>query len=154
MKPKIFRAQKLVKRGLQLKLIATFGFLACVAALLQFILLNHALMDVSERLENDSSALLAHMPTLFLSNLVLTLALLLPAMFFVGVLVTHRIAGPVWRFEAHLAAIARGEDPGECVIRRRDELQGLCDGINAAVHRLRSENAPAATGPRRLSDAA
>lgn len=54
----------------------------------------------------------------------------------VGILVTFRIAGPLYRFETHLNQIAAGEDPGECYIRKSDELHSMCAAINAAVATL------------------
>ena len=65
----------------------------------------------------------------------------------VGILVTFRVAGPVYRFEQHLGSLARGEDPGTCRIRKGDELQDLCASINAAVETLRGQGQGEASPP-------
>lgn len=131
------RKKKLVKSRLQLHLIAVFSSLACLSSLFQVLVLNRSIVALAERSGDSPGALAGEMPTILFGNLALTLAVLLPLMLVVGVLVTHRIAGPVFRFEEHLGAIARGEDPGICRIRKGDELHELCDAINAAVQRLR-----------------
>jgi len=146
-----FRKKKLINSGLQLKMIAAFLFLSCISALFQVTLLNRSIMSLSSLMESDGDILLSEMPSLLVSNMVLTLGVLLPIMLLVGILVTHRIAGPIYRFEKHLEAIARGENPGDCTIRDDDELQSLCDTINRAVNQLRSElDSDEAQGPRKL----
>lgn len=145
------RRRKLIKTKLQLKLIGVFVGLACVSALIQTLLVNHSLLAVLGTPESGSQALRIDLSGLLLGNLALSLGLLVPAMGFVGLLVTHRIAGPVYRFEQHLSAYARGQDPGPCRIREGDELQELCTIINQALERARSERASptaAAPGPR------
>lgn len=134
-----FRKKKLINTGLQLKMIAVFLFLSCISALFQVVLLNRSIMSLSSLMETDGDILLGELPSLLFSNMVMTLGVLLPMMLLVGILVTHRVAGPIYRFEQHLGAIARGENPGICRIREGDELQSLCDTINAAVDTLRED---------------
>ena len=133
-----FRKKKLINTGLQLKLIAVFLFLSCISALFQVILLNRSVMSLSSLMETDGDILLAELPGLLFSNMIMTLGVLLPMMLLVGILVTHRVAGPIYRFEQHLGAIARGEDPGICRIRKGDELQELCTILNDAVATLKA----------------
>ena len=52
-------------------------------------------------------------------------------------LVTFRIAGPIYRFEQYLAGIAEGRQLGPCRIREGDELVELCARINEATAPLR-----------------
>lgn len=74
--------------------------------------------------------------------------LLLPFLVSVGLVVTHRIAGPIYRFQEHLKAIAEGRAPGPCKIRRQDEFQELCRRINEAVDALEGDvEAAAAVEP-------
>jgi len=150
-----FRKKKLINSGLQLKMIAAFLFLSCISALFQVTLLNRSIMSLSSLMETDGDVLLSELPSLLVSNMVLTLGVLLPMMLLVGILITHRIAGPIYRFEQHLGAIARGEEPGDCVIREDDELHSLCEVINRAVEQLKSEHGEEtdeAKGPRKLED--
>ncbi len=133
------RRKKLIKFPLQMRLVATFLAIACAAALFQVFLLNRSIMSLVADLPKEGEIVLNQLPTLLLINLGLTFAVLFPIMVMVGIAVTHRIAGPVYRFEQHLDAIARGEHPGECRIRTNDELHDLCEKINRAVARLRED---------------
>lgn len=133
-----FRKKKLINSGLQLKMIAAFLFLSSISALFQVILLNRSIMSLSSLMETDGDILLAEMPSLLFSNMILTLGVLLPMMLLVGILITHRIAGPIYRFEQHLSSIARGEKMGLCRIREDDELHSLCEKINDAVQYLQA----------------
>ena len=134
-----FRIKKLVNSALQLKMISAFLFLSCISALFQVVLLNRSIMSLSGLMETDGDVLLAELPGLLFSNLVLTLGVLLPMMLLVGILITHRIAGPIYRFERHFESIARGDDPGLCRIREGDELHELCQRINEAVATLKEQ---------------
>ncbi len=64
---------------------------------------------------------------------------------YMGVLNTHRIAGPIHRFKQELRRIAAGEPPRPIELRRRDELKDLAEAINAAIDTLwaRSSSPPA-----------
>lgn len=130
------RSTKLVKPRFQLKVIGIFFFLACLSAAFQFVLFEMSLSELAPHLGEADEALLVLLREFFRDNLVLAFACLAPLMLVVGVLVTHRIAGPLHRIEQHLEALARGENPGECRIRKHDELQELCERINEAQRAL------------------
>lgn len=136
------RTRKLIKTSLQLRLTLVFTGLGVIAALFQLILLNRSLARLAERLPVDGDVLLVALPQTLAQNLVLTLLVLLPVLVGVGVLVTHRIAGPVYRFEQWLGELERGRDPGPCALRDGDELQELCAKLNAAVSALREQARP------------
>jgi signal transduction histidine kinase len=78
------------------------------------------------------------LPGILSEILIFTFGLVMPLIFAVGVLITHRIAGPVYRFEQYLGQVARGEEVGPCRIRSGDELQDLCDVINDATAALQA----------------
>lgn len=133
--PHYRRTRKLINPSLQLKIVAIFVLLAFIAALFQVVLFNSTVETLLASPEAQEPLDLRWM---LMKSVLTTMGLLGSLMFVIGVLVTYRIAGPVYRFEKHLEAIARGEDPGECRIRKGDELQPLCDRINAAVKALRA----------------
>ena len=143
------RRVKIIKPRLQLKLVGIFVGLTALSVLLQSVLLADRLTELSTTIPAGGEYLIEVIPGIVLEILLLTFGVVLPLIFAVGVLVTHRIAGPVYRFEQHLASIARGEEVGTCRIRAGDELQELCDLINRAVEtmkqRSRVEDAPAET---------
>ena len=141
------RRIKLIQPRLQLKLVGSFVGLAALAMLLQFILLGARLSSAAAELSDAGGLLAERVPGMLLSVLAVSCAVLLPIIFAFGVLITFRLAGPVYRFETYLGQVARGEDVGPCHIRKDDELHELCDRINEAVSALRGAQRSATTGP-------
>ena len=126
---------------MQLRLTLTFVSLAVFASLSMVILvesiMSQALADAGVDAQNIDTL------GSILRAMIGTLLVLVPVMTAVGIVVTNRIAGPVYRLETHLAEIARGAHPEPCRLRKGDELQDLCEVMNEAVDTLRSEAADA-----------
>ena len=139
------RRIKLIRPRLQLKLVATFAAIALLALLLQFLLFSSALSAVAAELPSDGPRLLSSINGILASTLAISLCVFLPLCLHVGVLVTHRIAGPIHRFETFLEQVARGEQPEDIRLRKGDELLELCGWINRATEPLRT-GASSATG--------
>jgi hypothetical protein len=122
-------------------MILAFLGVAATTLLLQFALFASVLAGVAAELPQDGAALLERTTALSSTILLVSFGVLLPLCFFVGVLVTFRVAGPLYRFEKHLDAMARGFDPGPCRIRKGDELQDFCLSFNRALDRMRERGA-------------
>lgn|GEM_PF-626879 len=133
------RTKRLINSGLQLKLILTFVGLACVASLFEVILLNRAVTFVAAQMPRDGGILLAELPGVLRTSVLLCLGVLVPVTIGVGLVLTHRIAGPIYRFETYLRSIVAGEHIGRCKVREGDELQDFCELLNEAVSTLRTE---------------
>lgn len=133
------RKQKLVKSRLQLRMTAVFLAVACASAMFQVVLLNWSLLRFARDYGVESGELLEGLPGMLGTNLALTALVLVPAILFFGIQVTHRIAGPIYRFERYLEDVAAGTETGSCRIRDTDELQELCDKLNRAVTTLRGQ---------------
>lgn len=73
-----------------------------------------------------------------LRDLALAAGVLGPLAFAIGVLMTFRIVGPIYRLETYLLQLMRDEDIGPCRLRAKDELHDFCDVLNEAVERLRN----------------
>lgn len=130
------RRIKIIKPRLQLKLVSIFVGMAALAILLQSVLVAHHLTGLATELPDGGQYIVDALPGLFIRILVFTIGLVIPLIFAVGVLVTHRIAGPVYRFEQHLTRIAAGEVVEPCRLRQGDELQDLCEIINRVIERV------------------
>ncbi len=140
--PRNRRRTRIIKPRLQLRLVGAFVGLSALGLLLQYLLLAKELTAFAHALPTDGPRLLAEAPAMLAGVLAVSFGILFPIVFVVGVLLTFRIAGPIYRFEQHLGAIARGEDSGErCHIRQGDELWELCETINDAVDALRANAA-------------
>jgi signal peptidase II len=140
------RFRKLIQQSFQLRLIGKFVGLAALALLLQFLWLGWLLSEAL-RGAGESAALYEQIPAIVLKTLGFSLAVLLPILFGLGVLLTHRIAGPIYRFETYLRALARGERSGPCKIRDGDELGTLRDAINQVSEHVQALEA---SPPREL----
>jgi signal peptidase II len=136
------RRIKIIKPRLQLKLVGVFVGLAALSVLLQSVLLANRLTDLSVNVPVGGQYLVDAMPSIISEILIFTFGLVLPLIFAVGVLITHRIAGPIYRFEQYLKAVVDEQASGPCRIRSGDELQELCDMINAAVEHLERKARP------------
>ena len=140
------RRIKLILPELQLRLIGTFAAIAALALVMQHLLFTFAMSEVAAALPNDGLVLMQLTSRFTGGLLLLALALFLPATFWIGVLCTFRIAGPLYRFERYLGDVARGERPPDCKLRRGDQLQDLCRAINDATRPVREGGTGAEAG--------
>jgi signal transduction histidine kinase len=145
------RKLRLVDRNLQVGLTGSFIAIAAVGAVLQAVLLSRSIDALLA--SGDAETLRIEVPALLMRNLLVTVPVVAASMWVFGILITHRVAGPLYRLERHLEALASGEPSEDCTLRVDDELQGLCEKLNVAVERLRSRGA-AQTTVREPRDAA
>ena len=54
-----------------------------------------------------------------------------------GILYSHRIAGPLHHLDHRMRQIAGGEDPSPLIFRRRDQFRELAESFNAMIAKLR-----------------
>jgi hypothetical protein len=139
--PPYRRRIKLIKPRLQLKLVGVFVGLSALGFLLQSLHVGLRLSELAASVPEGGNYLMAVMPELPLEILLVSFGMLLPLTIAVGILVTFRIAGPVYRFEKYLKAVVAGEEAGPCRIRKGDEFQELCELINQATAAAREKNA-------------
>ena len=91
-----------------------------------------------ERVEQRGQRALApdladEVPALMIRVLAFTLAVIVPLLVAVGILLTFRTAGPLYRLETHLEAVIAGRETGPCRLRDGDELQQLRALVNEAL---------------------
>jgi len=72
-----------------------------------------------------------------LRDLAIAFLVFLPLTFFVGILSTFRVAGPLYRFEKFLESLQRGERPPDFRLRKGDELHDLAELLNQATAPMR-----------------
>ena len=130
--------RKIIKPGLQLKVIAVFTGTAVLCLVFQAVLMT-------KTLGVEGQTLSPHVVSSVLQNLLLSIGLLVPVSFVIGAMVTHRIAGPIYRFEQYLGQVAESEVDAPCRIRRNDELHDLCAAINRATWERSDSSAPRET---------
>ncbi len=139
------RRFRLIRPRLQLRLILAFAGVASLALLLQYILVSYVLTDIAVLLPEDGNLLLEASARRMLGVLGLSLIVLLPLTLWVGVLVTHRIAGPLYKIERYMKEALSGRVQQECKLRSGDELLELCDLVNrmtAAMNQRHASSSP------------
>jgi len=72
-------------------------------------------------------------------------ALMAGALGLVGILVTHRVAGPIFVMGHYMSVLATGRYPRMRTLRRRDELKGFFQNFIEAVATLKQREARHAT---------
>ncbi len=134
------RRIKLIKPRFQLRLIGVFVGLSALGFMLQALHVGLRLSELSVSLPEGGTHLMAVMPELPLEILMVSFGMLLPFTIAIGILVTFRIAGPVYRFEKYLRSVIAGEELGPCHIRNGDEFTELCELINEATASIRQRH--------------
>lgn len=132
-KSKYKRSRKLINRRLQLRLVGACLAITSIALMLQFLLLGFLVTKSASELDGGGGALADQLPAMLLGVLGVTFVLILPAVVLIGIRMTFRFAGPLYRIEQYMLAMSRGEKVGKLSIREDDELHSLCDAINLAL---------------------
>ncbi len=90
-----------------------------------------------ERLERDANSLAEHQRTLLFS-LVLALGVLVVSIGLAGIVVTHKIAGPVYKMKRLLREVGDGRLVMRERLRKGDELQHFFEAFEGMVGDLRA----------------
>ena len=133
------RFLRLVQPRLQIRLMLAFGAVAATGLLLQYLLFVLVLARAAEGLPQDGLLLLDQLGEVLLVILLGSFLVLLPIVGLVGILATHRWAGPLYRFQRFLEELAEGRRPGDIRLRDGDELTGFADLLNRVTAPLRRE---------------
>ncbi len=116
-----------------------FGGITVLALLLQHLLFLRVLSDLIAGVQDDGGTLVQDMHTISWRLLAGAFGLLLPIVILVGIAVTHRWCGPLYRMQQFLRATDQGQRPQDCQLRNGDELKEFCDLINRTTRVLRSQ---------------
>jgi hypothetical protein len=137
--PRSRRRIRLIRPKLQLRLVFSFFGIAVLALVMQYLLFVRVLSESAV----DSASLGVVMLDVVSGRLLLVLLVsfcaLLPVTLVVGVLITHRLVGPITRFESYLKEVISGKTRVECRLRKGDELEKLCELINQATAPIREQ---------------
>lgn len=134
------RKQYFIKKGFQTRFVLKFCFLLLIAVVLSSALLysfsrgtltstfEHATLRVTDTAE-------AILPAMLYTNLI-TLALVLVAAIGVTLFVSHKIAGPLFRFEKELQAVAGGDLTKRISLRHKDQGKDMAESLNQMIASL------------------
>ncbi len=139
------RKRYLINPRLQLGAVAVLLGTGGLYVLLQASLLFRAITQVSES-SPEGTELLNELLPILRFNLMVTMLVIVPFTLAIGIFMTHKVVGPLYRFEQYLQQLVRGEKPGPCKLRDGDELQHLCELLNEATKPMRESR------PRLVAD--
>ncbi|MFT7670482.1 MAG: hypothetical protein ACI8X5_003191 [Planctomycetota bacterium] len=142
------RKRKLIRPALQFRITLAFMSTSILVLALMGSLVSWFLSGDAIQVPTGSEYVVAEIKSVLAVAFGLTMILLVPLTLFVGLQVTHMVAGPIYRFEQFLGSVINGEKPGDCKLRKGDELMDICDLINEATRPVREQ--VQAEGPRAL----
>lgn len=90
--------------------------------------------------------------TIFVQVFVLPLVFTFLCMCLHGLLFSHRIAGPIYRFKESLKRVRSGDLAATVRIRDDDYFTDLCEEMNAVIERLRGDLSNFREASRELAD--
>jgi methyl-accepting chemotaxis protein len=72
------------------------------------------------------------------TNLI-TLGLIILATIVVMLFISHKIAGPLFRFEKELREVGEGDLTKDIILRKKDQITDMADSLNKMSARLREK---------------
>ena len=128
---KIVRKQYIVKKGFQIRfmiiIIAAMFLIALVTGLSIY---SAVMQTLITQFHGENLALIKQAITykLFIRSLLLVFAIAILSVF-----ISHRTAGPIYKFEQIIRALAKGKEVQEIKLRKRDEFYELASAINNLI---------------------
>ena len=136
MSKKSWRLRRIVRPGLQMHLTLTFLGLAALSLVFQYLLFTKVVAGAAANLDIEAGRALEELYAGMMTAVLWSLGVVLPLTLVVGVMVTHRVAGPLHALETWLERLARGEVREAARIRQGDLLQDFCELLNRATRPL------------------
>jgi methyl-accepting chemotaxis protein len=132
--PKIKRRQYFVQKHFQFKFILKFCMVLLMGIFIStglvFLFSMNTLTSSFDQsklvIENTAVAII---PSVLLSNLI-TLALITLATIIVTLVVSHKLAGPLFRFQKELKEIGEGNLTQVIQLRKNDQITAMADSLN------------------------
>ena len=128
----------LVNRTLQLPVIGVLLLLLCIMSLGALASVYLTLWSVMRAFEITSSLANAALLTTVGLSVTLQLVFLVPFVILVGLLLTHKVAGPLVRIKGAIDQMVRGEFNVHLKLRKDDFLGELADSVDRLAATLRS----------------
>ncbi len=151
-KPKFKRKQYLVSPKFQLKYSGIILLLMFITALMcSYVVYYTSMVMMGEKLASVyPQGRLVSIVKLVNLRILLSLILMSPVVIVIGILLSHKIAGPIFRIERFLNKMASGDFTSRISLRKGDELMTIAERMNSlseslkgaiSNHKVLSENA-------------
>jgi len=138
MAEKYRRRHYLVEKRFQLKFAGMIiAFMFFVAVFSSLIIYYNIWMILGEKLANvyPQGRLEAILKTANY-NLFIRILMITPLVFFLAIVLSHRIAGPIQRFKLTLDEVIKGDYSKRLHLRKTDELKDAADSVNKLIELL------------------
>ena len=135
----IRRRKKLVRLDVQVRVILIALCVASLVLLVNFYLTFMTITNGSAAVTGPVAVrlLLDNLRHSILNQFLISIGLSIPLAIGIGVLYSFRFAGPIYRFKKYFTELATGRWNVRCSLRQGDDLQDVCDAINAALDPMR-----------------
>ncbi len=134
------RRRILVDRRLQIGLsLRIVGYVYLYLVFFALVATGPAIMTVLRGGDDPEFLRAVDRLTVFVQVFVLPLALTFVCMCLHGIVLTHRVAGPIYRFRQVLSGIRRRFLPPKVALREGDCFADLCEEMNGLLEHLRGE---------------
>ena len=131
------RKNVLTKKGLQLHITRNFLLLMILFSLfVGFEVFVSMWQVVSYSIPEDSVTLVRKQILFRMIVFAVPVACVIVAC---SIVLTHKIAGPLYRLEKKLQKLAKGEDVGYIQIRKKDQLKELASTINDLIRSIKNK---------------
>ena len=138
-KPRFKRKQYLVSARFQLKYVGLILLLMFITAVIcSYVVYYSSMILLAEKLANvyPQGMLMAIIKTVNF-RVMLSVVLMMPVVAYIGIFLSHKIAGPIYRMEKFLGSMTGGDLASRIVLRKGDELGSIADKINLLSDSLR-----------------
>lgn len=138
--PSYQRKTHLIKKEFQIKFIVKFCLIVLAGVILSTALLFFFSQDTLTSSFDHSKLVIrktgsAILPAVIYTNLI-TLGVVSIITIFVTLYISHKIAGPMFRFEKEIQTIAQGDLCKKIVLRKQDQVKEMADSLNQMVKSL------------------
>ena len=133
---KVVRKQYMVKKGFQVRFMTTIIVAMVLVALITGMSIYYAVMQtLTTQLHGENLALIKYSISskIFIRSLLLILSIAILSVF-----ISHRTAGPIYKFEQIILELARGKEVPEIKLRKSDEFYELASAINSLIRSRKS----------------
>jgi HAMP domain-containing protein len=131
----IIRKRYLINKGFQLRFMVVITLAMILIALVASISIYSAVMQtLVTQFHGENLALIKHAIN---AKLIMRSLLLIFAIAVISIFISHRAAGPVYKFESVIKALARGDGAKEIWLRKRDEFYDLAEAINSLIKSMK-----------------
>lgn len=137
-KPQFKRRTIFVKKSLQLRYMALIILSVLAGLLIMALELTFTLNEIFDQYPVLLQPLYDHFPSIAY-GFIYKIAIYVVFVVLISAILSHKMAGPVYRFEQTCKAVAKGDFSQRVHLRKGDQLMDLQDDFNKMMDRVEQE---------------